>query len=381
MPAAPPLPPSRYRDTDPLAVWGFVTALLLWPAGLVLSYVALRRIRRSGDGGWGLALAGAAISTVLAVLSAIGAVLYLAGSGPPGQWQRDAAARGDAATVRSVTQDVASDLTGLREDDGAWPANLREVAQEIGLDDDGAVRDVHVEAYLDGDALCVEGTLETGSGAVLASYADGEHRADVGCADRGYPVTLHTAAYRAEAAGEDAAHEAALTESRERGEAAAAESSVGPPKDLGLLGTPTVDLEACAVLTGNLAHLDDPAVRAAVGELFAAEVEGQGDLDMDNAAYSLSERTAEADDPSSMYWLGVLRARHSCWHGGYAGPGDPPVFPTSWTIPVTQEEVDADRALRDAIAAGTADPAAVAQDRAEANQEQAEIDAILAGYR
>ncbi|WP_242511364.1 DUF4190 domain-containing protein [Pengzhenrongella frigida] len=63
-------PPVK-RPTEPLAIWGLVTAFLFWPAGLVLSILASKKIKREGGEGAGLSLAGLIISIVAAVSTVI----------------------------------------------------------------------------------------------------------------------------------------------------------------------------------------------------------------------------------------------------------------------------------------------------------------------
>jgi hypothetical protein len=57
--------------TQPLSIWGFVLSFLFWPAGLVLSILAIKKIGREGGGGRGLAIAGAVISSCAAVLGVV----------------------------------------------------------------------------------------------------------------------------------------------------------------------------------------------------------------------------------------------------------------------------------------------------------------------
>jgi hypothetical protein len=57
--------------TQPLSIWGFVLSFLFWPAGLVLSILAIKKIGREGGGGRGLAIAGVVISACAAVFGVI----------------------------------------------------------------------------------------------------------------------------------------------------------------------------------------------------------------------------------------------------------------------------------------------------------------------
>ncbi len=66
--------PSQDRSSrDPIALVALLTGLACWPAGVVLSLVALRRIRRNGAPGRQMAVAG----LILSVLGFLGTVLLL----------------------------------------------------------------------------------------------------------------------------------------------------------------------------------------------------------------------------------------------------------------------------------------------------------------
>ena len=67
--SAPAAPTSA--ATQPLSIWGFVLSFLFWPAGLVLSILAIKKIGREGGGGRGLAIAGVVISSCAAVFGVI----------------------------------------------------------------------------------------------------------------------------------------------------------------------------------------------------------------------------------------------------------------------------------------------------------------------
>ena len=373
-------PPVRPRDLDLLAVWGFAGSFLFWPVGLVLSLVALRRIRRTGDRGHGFAVAGAAISAVLGLVwtFAIGALLTQ--SPWWDQWAQGRQDRRDAVAIRDVATGVHEDLVAVREDTGAWPQSLRSVAEEIDLDEDGAVRGVVVTAYRSGDDLCVEGIRRRETSASAGSVATDGYQ-PVPCSDRGLAVPLQTAARDDARAAEAAAREEALALAVERGEQVAAGSTIGPPPEIGLF-PPTVDLGACALLEGNISHLGDPVTRRVVAERFAQIVE---DMPVDpedglgNAADMLAEYPDPAEDTADIYWRGVVHSRWDCWRGGYVGPDGPPAFPTAWTTPRTEESRAAEEADRLAHIAG--DEAASARLRARSDAEEAELEAIIATLR
>jgi ABC-type dipeptide/oligopeptide/nickel transport system permease component len=85
---APPIPPppsyARPSSTGPeqrtnsTAIVAFVFAFLLWPVGIILGHIARRSIRRTGEGGAGLALAALIISYVWGAILIVIVVAALA---------------------------------------------------------------------------------------------------------------------------------------------------------------------------------------------------------------------------------------------------------------------------------------------------------------
>lgn len=70
-------PPPRQPQTNGIALAGLLTAIFVWPAGLVLSAIGLRKSRQLGGAGRGQAIAGlviAPISAAITVLVAIGLI-------------------------------------------------------------------------------------------------------------------------------------------------------------------------------------------------------------------------------------------------------------------------------------------------------------------
>jgi peptidyl-prolyl cis-trans isomerase B (cyclophilin B) len=65
--------PQPYRRTNPLAIAALVASFFVWPAGLVLSIIASKQIKASGEDGRGLAQAGLIISIVYGAFT----VLYI----------------------------------------------------------------------------------------------------------------------------------------------------------------------------------------------------------------------------------------------------------------------------------------------------------------
>ena len=70
----PPYPP---RQTNALAIAALVCAVVFAPAGIVLGHIALSQIKRSGEEGRTMALAGVVVGYVFTFLYLVGIVLYV----------------------------------------------------------------------------------------------------------------------------------------------------------------------------------------------------------------------------------------------------------------------------------------------------------------
>ena len=79
-PAAPAYQPAPVaQKTNTLAIVGFILAFFVTVAGIIVSAIALRQIKQTGEGGHGLALAGVIIGivgTLVWVIYIIFAVIY-----------------------------------------------------------------------------------------------------------------------------------------------------------------------------------------------------------------------------------------------------------------------------------------------------------------
>jgi|HubBroStandDraft_5_1064220.scaffolds.fasta_scaffold532758_2 hypothetical protein len=65
-PAAPAYAPAGPR-TNVLAIVGFILAFVVTLAGIIVSAIALKQIKQTGEGGHGLALAGVILGIVFSV--------------------------------------------------------------------------------------------------------------------------------------------------------------------------------------------------------------------------------------------------------------------------------------------------------------------------
>ncbi len=66
--------PAQAPGTNGLAIASLICSFLFFPLGVVFGHVALSRIKRSHEGGYGLAVAGLVISYLVAVLSVVAVV-------------------------------------------------------------------------------------------------------------------------------------------------------------------------------------------------------------------------------------------------------------------------------------------------------------------
>jgi hypothetical protein len=79
--------PVQQRPTSGLAIAALLTGIFFWPAGIIISPIALSKIKKSGDGGRGMALAGliisivALIGTVIAIIVTVIATTVVVGAG------------------------------------------------------------------------------------------------------------------------------------------------------------------------------------------------------------------------------------------------------------------------------------------------------------
>jgi hypothetical protein len=112
-PWGPPLP--RPLGTNGMAIAALVLGLCAGPLGLVFGLIALSQIRRTGEGGRGMAIAGVVLGslvTVLLALLVISAVLVVAGNAATRDDSGTIDRRGPVALVDLRVGDCIEDLDG-----------------------------------------------------------------------------------------------------------------------------------------------------------------------------------------------------------------------------------------------------------------------------
>ena len=89
-------PPPQPQSTNGLAIASLICAFLFFPLGIVFGHMSLSQIKKSGEGGHGLAVAGLVISYVVAVLTVVAVVatvVFAASADPLRRGLRPATAR------------------------------------------------------------------------------------------------------------------------------------------------------------------------------------------------------------------------------------------------------------------------------------------------
>lgn len=79
--------PPATQGTNTLAILSLVCAFVFWPLGIVFGHMAKGQIRRTGEGGGGLATAGLILSYLalaITVISVVFLVLAVAAAGAAG---------------------------------------------------------------------------------------------------------------------------------------------------------------------------------------------------------------------------------------------------------------------------------------------------------
>lgn len=170
-----PQPGQYQQPTEIMAILGLIGSFVFWPAGLVLSILASKKIKKTGAQGKGLALAGLIVSCVAAAITVIYVVIGIIGI------------IGIIATVTlansagTITSSL-DDLSTTAPDTGSYDnADIDLTLSLVGLDaetykitngefptDISQLKNAHtdgvdVEIFADGaDGLCIQGTKDGG---------------------------------------------------------------------------------------------------------------------------------------------------------------------------------------------------------------------------
>jgi hypothetical protein len=69
--------PPASAKTNTMAILSLIFAFVFWPLGIIFGHIARGQIRRTGEGGSGLATAGLILGYVFGVLTLIGCGLWI----------------------------------------------------------------------------------------------------------------------------------------------------------------------------------------------------------------------------------------------------------------------------------------------------------------
>jgi len=125
-------PYSQQAPTETLAIIGLVTGIIFWPAGIIINPIALSKIKKTGNGGKGFAIAGlilsiiGAISSIIAIIVTVISIATSAAiiGGAVGEYDE---AIGDYG---QVTQSVGIGETGTTESGISYVVNSSECGIE-----------------------------------------------------------------------------------------------------------------------------------------------------------------------------------------------------------------------------------------------------------
>jgi type II secretory pathway pseudopilin PulG len=154
-PASFPAPASR-APFNVLAILGFVLTFFVTIAGIVLGFIALAQIRRTGARGRGLALAAVILGFVL-TLSSFVALFVIAFTVFIGQ----GSVAKDSATESGLANAKIAMLTYGLDNNGVYPAVIEGLASE-GWTPTPATADARIIGGGAGGIFCIEATSQAG---------------------------------------------------------------------------------------------------------------------------------------------------------------------------------------------------------------------------
>jgi len=175
-PAAPPQPNARPAQTEGLAIGALIAGIVFWPVGVVLSILALSKVKKTGNGGRGLAIAGLILSIVgfiVTIATILAVVLVL-----PSLTTVDRNETGGIAGTGAIQDSVALGETGTTGNGVEFTAT----AVECGIP---TVDNEYDPVDADGQ-FCKVSLTVANKGTVPFSYAPSFAAAFVGDAEYGF---------------------------------------------------------------------------------------------------------------------------------------------------------------------------------------------------
>jgi hypothetical protein len=159
-PGQPGQPYPQQPPTETLAIIGLVTGIIFWPAGIIINPIALSKIKKTGNGGRGFAIAGLILSIVGAIFSIISIVITIISIATSAAIIGTAAEQIDdtLGNYGEITQSVTVGQTATTESGIAYTVN----SAECGIASVGSEADYdYIEAA--GEYCAVDVTMQNGT--------------------------------------------------------------------------------------------------------------------------------------------------------------------------------------------------------------------------
>lgn len=144
---------------NPLAIAALVCSLILAPLGIIFGHISLSQIKRTGQDGRGLAIAGLAIGYVGTALSTIGLIVVLVFMASVGSALHDSRHSASPPRIRttSATPNGAPDATARAIKNARVGDCIRRVTGKIRTD---GTRDVTVSAASCGSSIATDRVIK-----------------------------------------------------------------------------------------------------------------------------------------------------------------------------------------------------------------------------
>jgi len=148
---APGAPPQPTNPTNTMAIVALICGIVLAPVGIVLGIIALSQIKKTKQGGRGLALAGVIIGALGTLIWVAAIAALIAAANSVSNHVDDLDTLGKDITVQASVVSVAMWAETVKTETGSYPTELSADAPTTG--------DVDVALVPSGADLCVQGEL------------------------------------------------------------------------------------------------------------------------------------------------------------------------------------------------------------------------------
>ncbi|MEH0058068.1 DUF4190 domain-containing protein [Auritidibacter ignavus] len=145
------MPPQQQPPMNTLSIIGFILAFLFAPVGAILSHVARGQIKKSGERGGGLALAGIIIGWVVTVLAIVALVVAFAFGSLP--WQSDDEPSEEATAEETESAEPEQEASPEPQDTAPEPPEVADPFGQNSMSEDPLSQDPLGEDPFGGDSF------------------------------------------------------------------------------------------------------------------------------------------------------------------------------------------------------------------------------------